>query len=436
MVARARRPRLLFALLMAAALVLTACSDGQVRVGAVTGSGWSTFGGNGANSNFTAASIPDDLQLSWTRPMGAPITAPLSISTRNNVGATSMELGGCNLMVLDANSGRKNFCKRMQEGVAGNTLLVDQLDQPYIGERGMLLAFNAGGAIRWRIGIAGVPVSAKIAAPGAVLATSTHGQLLLINGQTGDPVAPVVNLWPGGTPPEDPLTGLADCGVGGPECMVPAPAAVDSDNERFFLNVWEPGAPAAEIRAFGFAAHDGSRKITELWRAPLPGGAIGPATVSADRETVYGFGRAGALVALDADTGQPRWSHDIDAGFATLATAPDGLIIPTAQAGEPLIALRDNGDSVEEAWRRDDVASAGLAAITGSNTAWLAARDENAETLSLIEVSGENGETLRTLPLPGSRGFVTGVAVSAAGQIATATHAGEVYFFNSRERMS
>ena len=59
-------------------------------------------------------------------------------------------------------------------------------------------------------------------------------------------------------------------------------------------------------------------------------------------------------------------------------------------------------------------------------------RDAGKDSLSLIEVSTKDGKTLRSLALPGSVGFATGVAVSASGQLAVATNIGEVYFFDSK----
>ncbi|NED65085.1 pyrrolo-quinoline quinone, partial [Streptomyces sp. SID10244] len=95
------------------AVVVSACSDGEVDVRSVAGPGWSSYGGNAANSNFSYPPVPDDLALSWTRPTGGPVTAPVTISTQSNVGVTSNTASGCNLLILDPHSGRKNFCKRM-----------------------------------------------------------------------------------------------------------------------------------------------------------------------------------------------------------------------------------------------------------------------------------------------------------------------------------
>ncbi|MEE4024777.1 PQQ-binding-like beta-propeller repeat protein [Gordonia sp. PKS22-38] len=420
-------------LLSVLAVLVAACSDGQVDVRSVASAGWSSFGGNAANSNFAYPTVPDDLELSWTRPTGGPVTAPVTISGNANVGVTSNPANGCNLLVLDPRNGRKNFCKRMRPGIEVNAMLVDQFDQPYVGEETMFLAFNAGGAIRWRMPVIGVPLSAKFAAPGEVLVATTQGQLLLLNSQTSEFTAPEVRLRADANP-DDPTFGFGECVTNGPRCAIPAPPAVDVDNERFFLNFWPQGAIASQVRAMSYAADDGNRTMREIWHADLPGGVIGAPTLSADGSTVYAFTRLGQIVALDAESGDTRWTYDNGGhGFATMSVSPDGLIIPTGVLGAPLTLLRDAGDRAEQVWQRDDLAVVSLSTLTDAGTAWTVVRDAGADTLSLTEVSTEDGATTRTLPLPESVGFATGVAVSPSGQVATATNIGKVYFFDSRE---
>ena len=432
---RSGSARLLMIVVAVCAVVLSACSDGHIDVRSLPGVGWPSYGGDANNANFTTATVPDDLALSWSRPTGGPITAPLTVSTRSNVAVTSRTENGCNTFVFDPTSGRKNFCKRMREGVEVSALLIDQYDQPYIGEQTTFLAFNAGGAIRWRAPVLGVPLSAKFAAPNIALVVTTQGQIQLFDTQTAALVAPELLLRPDADP-ADPLFGFGECVDNGPRCVVPAPPAVDAAHERFFLNVWPPGAIASQVRAFTYHQVDGKRTVAEAWHADVPGGVVGPATVSADGATVYAFSRLGQIVALDAATGKTRWTFDNGGyGFATMAVSPDGLIMPTGVVGAPLTLLRDKGDRAELVWKRDDLASVSLSTLTSSGTAWTVVRDPGAQTLSLVEVSTADGAPKRTLPLPESVGFATGVAVSPSGQIAVATHIGEVYFFDSKSNI-
>ena len=342
-------------LLAVTAVLVAGCSDGHSEVRAIASAGWSSFGGNGANSNFAYPAIPDDLALSWSRPTGGPITAPLTLSGQSNVGVTAAPATGCNFFIFSPVNGRKNFCKRMREGVATNAVLVDQFDQPYLGEETTFLAFNAGGAIRWRMPVIGIPHSAKFAAPGVVLVTTSQGQILLIDAQTNEFAAPEVRLR-NDVHLDDALFGYGDCITAGPNCAISAPPAVDDANSRFFLNFWPEGAIASQVRAMSYAETDGARTVTTAWTADVPGGVMGPPTLSADGKTVYTFSRLGQIVALDAATGKTRWTHDNGGfGFATMTVSPEGLIIPTGSIGAPLTLLRDAGDKAEQVWQRVDL---------------------------------------------------------------------------------
>ncbi|MBN0971968.1 PQQ-binding-like beta-propeller repeat protein [Gordonia hongkongensis] len=434
-VSRRRRSaltRLLVALTAVCSMALAACSDGHIDVRSVPSVGWPSYGGVPGNANFAYADVPEDLTLSWTRPTGGPVTAPVTISGKGNVGVTSNAAQGCNVLVLDSRSGRKNFCKDMRAGVEINAMLVDQYDQPYLGEETTFLAFNAGGAIRWRAGVIGVPLSAKFAAPNEVLVATTQGQILLIDTQRNELLAPEVRLRDDADPAQ-PLRGFGDCVSNGPQCAIPAPAAVDTERERFFLNFFPQGAATSQIRAMKYGAVAGNREVRTAWQADVPSGVIGTPTLSADGATVYAFSRDGKIVALNAEDGSTRWTYDIGGhGFATMTVSPDGLIIPTGSLGAPLTLLRDRGDGAEQVWQRTDLATVSLSALTQQQTAWTVARDPGKDSLSLVEVSTTDGATKRILPLPNSRGFATGVSVSYSGQIATATNLGEVYFFDSK----
>ena len=146
-----------------------------------------------------------------------------------------------------------------------------------------------------------------------------------------------------GADPAKPLEGLGDCVTGGPACPVQAPPAVDDNRERFYLNFWPKGEIASGVRAFDYGEVDGSRSIREAWNTDIPGGVIGPPTLSIDRTTLYVFNRLGSIYALDADTGERKWDHDIGGfGFATMTVAPDGTVHPdrTAELTGPRLPRR------------------------------------------------------------------------------------------------
>lgn len=419
----------LLSLLLAAVLV-TGCSDGSFQVQAIPAAGWPTYGGDPGNANFTPATVPDGVELAWNRSMHGTVATPLTITGNGDVGVTTGTLDGCNLFVLDNRAGRKNFCKRMRWGTSFNAPAFDQWGNPYIGEETTFLAFTGDGSIRWRMPVIGVPLSAKFAGAGRVLMVTTQGQILLLNAQNHAFEAPEVRLWPnadGG----DPRAGFADCGPGGPGCAVSAPPAVDPDRDRFYLNFRPEGGDGAVLRAMSYGETDDGRVITERWSTPVPGGMAGPATVSADGQTVYAFGRDGSLRAYSAEDGAQRWSHDLGGvGFATLTASPDGILIPTGAEGSPLTILKDAGDRAEVRAKRDDLQVVSLSALTGGDAAWTVVRSGPNGPLSLTEIATADGATRRSLDLPGATGFTTGVAVSARGNVAVATHAGEVYYFS------
>jgi outer membrane protein assembly factor BamB len=418
------------ALVALLAVLLSACSDGVDDVRSVASAGWSSYGGNAQNSNFVYPKV-GELELSWSRPVGGPISSPLTISGRSNVGVTATTDGGCNIFLFDSRAGRKNFCKYFGPGIELNSMLVDQYDNIYIGDAGMFYGLNGAGDFRWRFGVVGVPVSAKFAAPGLVLMVSHLGQILLFNAQTGQLAAPGMALRPNADPAQ-PLYGLGDCVSAGPRCPVQAPPAVDTSRERFYLNYWPEGVIASEVRGYDYAEQDGTRSIRESWTTEIPGGVIGTPTLSSDGRTLYVFNRLGSIYALDALTGTPKWDYFVDSyGFGTMTVSPDGLIIPTGLLNTPLRAYRDMGDRAEPAWQRNDLQSVSLSALTTSGTAWTVVRGSGGDQLILTEVNSADGSTKREFALPGSVGFTTGVAVSNSGQVATATNLGEVYFYDA-----
>ncbi|MGZ8176453.1 outer membrane protein assembly factor BamB family protein [Williamsia sp. SKLECPSW1] len=417
-------------LLLAAVTLVAACADGEQDVRSIPSAGWASYGGDAGNANFAYADVPDDLALSWTRPTGGPVSAPLTISGRSNVQVTSRTESGCNTFVFDSRAGRKNWCRRMAAGVELNAILVDQYDNAYVGEAGNLVAYTGGGSIRWRFPTVGVPVSLKFAGPGVVLLVTDLGQVVLINSQTGQPAAPGVSLR-SDVDASQPTFGLGDCITGGPNCAIQSSPAVDTDAKRFYLEFWPEKSIASEVRALRYDELNGSVTLRDAWTAQIPSGVIGTPTLSADKKTLYVFDRLGSIYALDAATGKTRWSYFVGGyGFGTMTVSPDGVIIPTGVIGAPLRAIRDRGDHAEPLWQRNDLQTVSLSALTKTGTAWTVVRSGKDQELSLVEVSASDGKTMRTLPMPGALGFATGVAVSASGAIATATNLGEVYFFD------
>lgn len=432
-VRRRRSSGLVFVVMAAVlAVVMSACSDGHHDLRAQPAVGWSSYGGNGANANFTDAQVPDDVYLSWTRAAGGRVLAQVAINSGGDVASTSQAPTGCDFQVLDQRSGRKNFCRRLGPESALNTAFYDNLGQPYVGKAGLFVAYSGGGAIRWRLPTTGLGLSAKSAGPGRLLVATTGGQVLLVDTQTGD-LAARQKRYRSKPAEADPTAGVDQCVAGGPECAIAAPPAVDVATKRTFLNVFPRGAKNSQLTALTYADADGTERIEPMWTADLGGGMAGPASLSADGRTVYAFGRDGKLYAVNAADGNVRWSYQLDgAGFATLSVSPDGTLIPAGGLGSPLTILHDDGDRAIEIARRDDVELAGVGTQTAAGTAWSAVREGPDKQLVLTEFDTKTGKTKRSLPLPEASGFSTGIAVSATGQIAVAATSGTLYFFDRR----
>ena len=95
-------------LVLAAVTLVAACADGEADVRSIPSAGWSSYGGDAGNANFAYPDVPDDLALSWSRPTGGPVSAPLTISGRSNV----QGLGGVEKEV------RKGLAARNMQGGA------------------------------------------------------------------------------------------------------------------------------------------------------------------------------------------------------------------------------------------------------------------------------------------------------------------------------
>ncbi|GAB2646769.1 PQQ-binding-like beta-propeller repeat protein [Gordonia jinhuaensis] len=407
----------------------TACSSGTEDVGGRASAGWSSAGGNAANSNFAAVSSASDLSLSWSRDLGGPITAPVVVSGKQNVAVSAATSGGCAFFLLDSRAGRKDFCRRFADGATANAPLVDQFDNYYIGEPGTFYSINAGGGVRWKFATEGMALPAKFGARTVVLVATTQGQLLALRSQTGDLVAAPLNLRPD-VHPDDPTAGLDQCAVGGPQCAIAAPPAVDTARQRAYLIVRASGASAAQVVGVDYSEVDGTRKLRSVFQAAVPDGATGTPVLSADGTTLYVFGTNGHLYAIDTGSAAVRWSFDLGGyGYGTMSVSPEGVIMPAPALGSPAIALRDNRTSAAQLWRRDDLHTAGLPTLAEGGTAWVPVRDPNTSQLSITEVSARDGTTKGSVEIGRSEGFVTGVSIGTDGAIATAATTGTVYYF-------
>ncbi|NEW37214.1 PQQ-like beta-propeller repeat protein, partial [Nocardia cyriacigeorgica] len=88
---------------------------------------------------------------------------------------------------------------------------------------------------------------------------------------------------------------------------------------------------------------------------------------------VYVGDNSNRLIAVDAVEGSTKWVHPLEwTPRRGISVSGDGLIIPAGDEGY-LLALRDNGDSVESVWERKDLTQRGTPAQTAGHTGYTVA---------------------------------------------------------------
>lgn len=424
-----------------AALALSGCGGGNGDTdGPYSAGAWPGRHSDARNSNTTVSEGLDDVTSSWSRATGGAVGSPATVAPNGQITITSATDAGCNIFSYQMDNGRKRWCTRLGPGVADISPVADNVANVYVGEAGGLFSFNEHGQRRWRIPVSGTPRTAQFSGDGSLVVVTHFGQVNIVDPQTGMLRAPLFDLVPiptieDGTniPRRDPDHGLAGCFGGSPDCPVATTPAVDQESGRIFTTVWRPDADRAALVALRYPGGD-NPVVTEEWsNVDLPGGATTSPALSADATTVYVHDGEGALWAIDAETGRPRWSHDL--GY-TPATGPavtdDGLLV--VSAGGPsgaLFALRDTGDGVESAWERDDVRQAGVPALTANGRGYTVIQDDSGLTALVFDVA--DGRTLDEETLPETTGFSVGTAVGPDGQLIATTVRGEIHVLDGPE---
>ena len=423
------------ALLLTTLLALSAaCSSDDGTKNILAGGGWPGIHSDARNSGTSSVTGSRDLSFAWSRPVGGPVTAFVSVGKTGQMFVTFKPDGGCNVLSLEMNS-RKRWCNAIGPGAIASTPVVDEEINVYVGDNGAMNSFNDHGQPRWRTPVIGTPISAQFTGDGNVLFVTHRGQVNVLSRQTGSNVTPPFDL----IPPPDPLefpnlprplddVDLDTCFAGAEACPVANTPAIDLDSGRFYLTLWTPGAPQASLVALRYVGGDDAR-IEKLWSADvLASGSATSPVVSEDGSTVYASDNNGTFYAVDAETGDTRWTYDL--GFAPLGSpsvSDDGLILPAGGPDGRLFALRDEGDRGEKVWERSDVVQRGVPAQAAGSTGYtvVASGDE----LELLTFDTESGETIDQDVLPGARGFTVGTSIGPDGEVVVATFLGEIYVF-------
>lgn len=433
--AHGRTGRKITAFAAAVVLVtLSGCSSDTAAIEPLSPDSWPAAHANARNSGSTSVSVDSPVALDWTRPTGGTVSSPVSIGSTGQMFVTAATESGCNLFSFEIDSARKRWCNRVGPSVVTATPTVDSAINVYVGDDGGMNSFNDHGQLRWRTTTYGVPKSAQFLGDGSVLSVTQMGQVSVLDTQNGQLRVPILDLVPTPNFLTDPNsdfepvdTGLAECSTGGSECIVPAAPAVDRDTDAIYLTLWRPGSIAPQLVSLQYS-RDGSPGLAERWSSDLlPAGVASSPVLSEDGSTVYVADIDGRLTAFDTADGRQKWTEGTGLGIGgSPSIAADGTIVPAGGDGT-LIGLRDNGDSVERVWVRDDIEQAGTAAQTADGHGHTVVRD--GDGLALLAFDSATGETLDSRPVPDVVGSTVGTSIGPDGQVVTASYLGEIFTY-------
>ncbi|GAB3128618.1 PQQ-binding-like beta-propeller repeat protein [Tsukamurella serpentis] len=434
---RLRRRALTLGATMAAAVLLVSCSPDDTWVYADDSAAWPGMYGDSRNNSYADRDAASSLVPAWDRALAGPNTVPPAISNRGTVSVTARTETGCSTFSLELTVGRKTYCRRDAPGADLQAPVVDQFEYTYLGIPGWLYSFNPDNQVRWRYPTAGAPLWIKLAGENTVLAVTHLGQMVLVDSHDGVAAGAAIGLVPK-VSADDNGGGLEDCAKNGPRCPVSGPPAVDTQAQRAFVVV-APGGSPSKIMAVDYGRTGGSRHdLRYAWeRTDIADGVIGSPALSADRSRLYVNLRSGKLAALDAKTGATEWIHDLGYQSSTPpSVAPGGIVIPAAPGlqRKPFIALKDEGDTVRETFKRTDVALVSPVTQIRGDIGYAVVRSWARVQTQLLEFRTDTGTTLRSFDLPDSVASASGVSIGPDGELVTVTDDGTVYAFTSGRR--
>ncbi|OBI71297.1 PQQ-binding-like beta-propeller repeat protein [Mycobacterium sp. E740] len=433
-----RRLTVLAVLLQTALLTATlaGCQNTDSWVEAKAADGWPAQYGDAGNSSYRSTAGADTLRLDWMRSVKGNLAAEVALGSGGYLAVNAQTPGGCSLMVWEAdNRARQRWCTRIVQGPASggpaSSPLFDGFDNLYVGQPGAMLSFPPTQWIRWRQPVIGMPTTPRILDPGHLLVVTHLGQVLVFDAHRGTVVGSPLDLV-AGVDPKDSERGLADCRPARAHCPVAAAPAFAAGSGTVVLGLWEPNADKPIL--VGLRYRPGQTPLlTREWTSDgVGGGPLAGPVSSADGSTVYVNGRDSRLWALNADDGKVKWSVRLDFLAQTPpSVSPDGLIVAGGGPGAKLVGIRDNGDSGEVLWTRDDVEPLSTSSRSGTGVAYTVARDGTGPEAgqALLVFDPADGRTLNNYPLPKATGWPVGVSVGHDRRVVTATSDGMVYGF-------
>ena len=422
---------------LASSALLTAmvagCGSTDSWVDARPADGWAAQYGDAANSSYDATAGAETLRLEWTRSVKGELAAQIALASGSYLAANAQTEAGCSLMVWEAdNNGRQRWCTRLVQapGPAGppSSPLFDGFDNLYVGQPGAMLSFPPTQWIRWRQPVIGMPTTPRILDPGHLLVVTHLGQVLVFDAHRGVVVGTPLDLV-AGVNPRDSERGLIDCRTARARCPVAAAPAFSPASGIVVLSLWQPDTDAPVLVGLRYQPGQTPLLSQEWTSDAVGGGPLASPVLSADGDTVYVNGRDDRLWALDSAEGTAKWSVPLDYLAQTPpSVSPDGLLVAGGGPGAKLVGIKDNGDSGEVLWTRDDVAPLSTASRSGADVAYTVARDGD-DGQALLVFDPADGRTVNSYPLPRATGWPVGVSIGHDRRVVTATSDGLVYGF-------
>ncbi|HEY7050795.1 MAG TPA: PQQ-binding-like beta-propeller repeat protein [Mycobacterium sp.] len=431
MLPRHRTPRRRAAFAVTALLLTAGCGNTDSWVDAKPAPGWPAAYADAANSSYTSTGGAEALRLQWSRSVKGSLAASVALGSSDThyLAANGQTAGGCSLMVWEyENNGRQRWCQRLVLGGGFASPLFDQFDNLYVGQPGTMLSFPTTQWVRWRHPVIGMPLTPRFIDGNRLLVLTHLGQMQVVDAHRGEMVGSAVDLVLG-VDPTDSNRGLSDCQPAGPACPVAAAPAFSPSAGLVVTSIWQPGAPVATLAAVKYRASDGPILTPEWNSDAVTSGVIGSPVFSDDGSTVYANSRDGHLWALNAKDGTAKWS--VPLGFLAQtppSVAPNGLIISGGGPDTKLVAVRDDDEHGEVAWRRDDLNPLCTASQAGHDIAYTVVGAAG-NGLALLVFRPKDGQTVKTYPLPQATGWPVGISVSSDRRVITATSDGQVYGF-------
>lgn len=430
MFSRHRTRRRLAAFAGTALVLVSGCGNTDEWVDAAAAAGWPSQYADAANSSYTSTAGVQALKLQWSRSVKGSLYASVALGTSDYLAANAQTAGGCSLMVWEFdNNGRQRWCTRLVLGGGFASPLFDKFDNVYIGQPGTMLSFPPTQWVRWRHPVIGMPLTPRFLGPNRLLVVTHLGQVQVVDAHRGDTIGSAMDLV-AGVNPTDSERGLTDCQPAGPRCPIAAAPAFSASSGLIVVGVWQPNVPTATLTALRYRDDEG-QILSPAWSTDaVKSGVLASPVFSGDGSTVYVNGRDGALWALSAKEGKPKWS--VPLGFTSQtppSVAPGGLIVSGGGPDAKLVAVRDNGQRGDIVWRRDDVNPLCTSSQAGADVGYTVIRSGD-KSLALLLFRPRDGQTINTYPLPQATGWPVGISVASDRRVMTATSDGQVYGFD------